>query len=540
MDEMEKKEQMGYKGYLCGNFDSVDIELAAIFRQCKAQCETLVIGIPTDELLLKMTGRKPISYEEREELLLSFRWVDEVVPIDEDQISKEDGYRLVGYDTFFYGGECGNQFERDRLLLEEKGVKMVSVVPDRLAPAWQDSALAEALKNAAYGKKIVLFGTGKYFENYMKNYADEYPPAYAVDNSPKQWNTKKMGIAIKHPEILRQEDPNNIIIVLCCKEYSAVVKQIKEIGDFDYRPMLVRNECAIMDEYAIGVLEEKTYMEKAHAILKKLMIEFDRVCQEYHLQYYVTGGSLIGVVRHQGLIPWDDDIDVAMPHRDYKILREKAADIWKGSDFEFVDYDQMGNGAFLDFLTRLVYMKEEIPTRIFRKVKGKAREELQNRLVLDIYILENVGNNEKKHKYKTTMLKGIYALAMGHRAYLDYEEYDRLSGGMRFLLRLMNSVGRFMPLKWIFEMFERLRTYAQNEPSNSYFESNGAINYMPQVYEKSLYGSGTTLSMWDLQVKVPADYDGLLRARGYKDYMTPPPVNNRKPSHFIKAKGIIW
>lgn len=532
---------MRHKGYISGNFDIVDVELAALLRKCKEQCETLVLGIPTDELIMRMTDRNPrVSYENRREYLLSFKSVDEVVPVDANHISKEESCRQVGYDTFFYGGEYGIRFEKDRLLLEKKGVKMVSIVPDRLAPVRQDDALAEAMRNVSHYKKIVLFGTGKYFENYVKKYAQEYPPTYAVDNSPKQWNTRKMGVAIKNPEILRQEDPDNTIIVLCCKEYSEVVKQIKAIGNFDFRPMLVRNECAIVDEYALNLLEEKTYMEKAHAILKKLMAEFDRVCQEYNLQYYVISGSLIGVVRHQGMIPWDDDIDVAMPRRDFMILKEKAADIWRDSDFEFVDYDQLGNGAFLDFMTRLVYMKEEIPTRIFRKVKGKARDELQNRLVLDIYVLDNVGNNEKKHKYKTTMIKGAYALAMGHRAYLDYGEYDLLSGGMRFLLRLVNSVGRLIPLKWIFAIYERLRTYAQNEPSNAYFESNGVINYMPWVYDRSLYGTGITMPMWDLQVKVPADYDGLLRAKGYGDYMVLPPVNNRKPSHYIKAKGIIW
>ncbi len=53
--------------------------------------------------------------------------------------------------------------------------------------------------------------------------------------------------------------------------------------------------------------------------LLKVYIEF---CEKYHLRYYFTGGALIGVLRHHGFIPWDDDIDVGMPRKDYeKFLR---------------------------------------------------------------------------------------------------------------------------------------------------------------------------------------------------------------------------
>ncbi|MCD8325804.1 MAG: LicD family protein, partial [Lachnospiraceae bacterium] len=49
------------------------------------------------------------------------------------------------------------------------------------------------------------------------------------------------------------------------------------------------------------------------ALLKKLIEYYER----YHLRYYFTGGALIGVVRHKGFIPWDDDIDIGMPRKDY-------------------------------------------------------------------------------------------------------------------------------------------------------------------------------------------------------------------------------
>ena len=59
-------------------------------------------------------------------------------------------------------------------------------------------------------------------------------------------------------------------------------------------------------------------LRKAQLIMLDMLVEFDALCKRHQLQYWLDSGSLLGAVRHQGFIPWDDDIDISMPVEDYQ------------------------------------------------------------------------------------------------------------------------------------------------------------------------------------------------------------------------------
>ncbi|MBQ6150485.1 MAG: LicD family protein [Mogibacterium sp.] len=77
-----------------------------------------------------------------------------------------------------------------------------------------------------------------------------------------------------------------------------------------------------MKYYTIDDLVDLATPEEHKAHLVEMMSTFDAFCKEHGLRYYLSGGTLLGAVRHKGFIPWDDDVDVNMPRPDCDKLME--------------------------------------------------------------------------------------------------------------------------------------------------------------------------------------------------------------------------
>ena len=65
----------------------------------------------------------------------------------------------------------------------------------------------------------------------------------------------------------------------------------------------------------------------------EILKEFIGVCANLNLRYFLAGGSVLGTIRHNGFIPWDDDIDVIMPRKDYEIFLEKGQSLMQKQFF---------------------------------------------------------------------------------------------------------------------------------------------------------------------------------------------------------------
>ena len=68
----------------------------------------------------------------------------------------------------------------------------------------------------------------------------------------------------------------------------------------------------------MGIRFSNEELKKIHKIQLAMLVELDRICRKYDIKYIISGGTLLGAVRANSFIPWDDDIDVRMERNEYE------------------------------------------------------------------------------------------------------------------------------------------------------------------------------------------------------------------------------
>lgn len=253
-------------------------------------------------------------------------------------------------------------------------------------------------------------------------------------------------------------------------------------------------------------------LQDLHRVELNILNEFKRVCEVLEIPYFACYGTALGAVRHQGFIPWDDDLDVGMLRKDYqKFLKEAPAILQPHFFLQNFDTEN-------DYYLSHAKIRDSRTTFIEECWKDF---QWNHGVFIDIFPIDYVPDNciqrllvKIKRKYYQNAI-----CVWGDK------NFGALSGWKN-------------KLRSIFQLYVN-RAYEKRVEIISRFDAmlaalppstRVAVYECPYVYPAEYFASFTEHPFEDTTIKLPKLYHEYLRAT-YGDYMTPPPAEWQQPFH---------
>lgn len=257
---------------------------------------------------------------------------------------------------------------------------------------------------------------------------------------------------------------------------------------------------------------------KIQSVELNILKVFIQFCNHYNIKYYLLGGTMLGAVRHQGFIPWDDDIDVGMLRADYEFFLKRAPEF-------FPDY----------YFIQSVYSEPDTPFS-FTKIRDSRTTfiettvrdfKINHGIYIDVFPLDYYPESMKEQQLMDKKKREL-TLRIRKNLYIS-DEYK----GSFFKELEYSLVGMLLTIKYPkFKdaILERERLYTSVAESNMLINHSGAWG-KKELVPKSWYGDGVIAHFEGLEVIIPAHYDKWL-TQVYGDYMLLPPEDKRIPHHY--------
>lgn len=249
------------------------------------------------------------------------------------------------------------------------------------------------------------------------------------------------------------------------------------------------------------------------AIELDLLHEFDQVCRKHGLRYYLDAGTLLGAIRHEGFIPWDDDVDVCMLRADYDRLLEIAPRAFRHPYFFQHAYTDMhyfrGHAQLRNSMTCGALSDEFLSVRFNQGI------------FIDIFVLDAVTDDPDQLNRQERELD-YYQRVM--------ERFANETMPRPLAIKLPNGNNfRFENLMHAFGIFETCLTRFELEPTRFVTEL-GLFRKAREdrLIERSWLGEPREARFENLTLPIPSDADSILRRYYGADYMTP---INKSPVH---------
>ena len=233
-----------------------------------------------------------------------------------------------------------------------------------------------------------------------------------------------------------------------------------------------------------------------------ILKRFDSVCSELGIAYYLIGGSALGAVRHGGIIPWDDDIDVGMLRRDYKIFCRAFKD---DERFSLLTIDR-AEGYFNP------YAKLCDNETVFQEPAGRYEG---GGVFIDIFPLDYVADKG------AAMTRALWRKRIYYHSFVkNIEYYKRLKEPVpKKIARMLMS--KCYTRKDPSSLIKRIEgSVLSTSPTSLMMNFWGTLDF-GGIMPTSWFGEGEIVPFEDMKCRIPLAWDEYLSAL-YGDYMTPP------------------
>lgn len=254
-------------------------------------------------------------------------------------------------------------------------------------------------------------------------------------------------------------------------------------------------------------------------VLKEELVFIDKICHEHNLKYFIYYGSLIGAVRHHGMIPWDDDVDIIMPRDDY----EKFLGYFESHDTG--NYTIVSNDTDLS----VPYLISRVSDKRYH-LEFSTTYQHEVGIFIDIYPFDGMG----KHKI-TADVHGTLLYFLRKFFMLKYQtcfpEGRLLKNSVLKTLKRIMNIRKKSLAGYAVKKFSKFYKYRNSKYVNCPLWADEYItgNIPGKWLEKTL-----RVKFEGIDVDIPAEYDKILTAL-FGDYMELPPENQRVMHHFYKT-----
>ncbi len=261
-------------------------------------------------------------------------------------------------------------------------------------------------------------------------------------------------------------------------------------------------------------MQSDELLRRLHEKELEIFKEFKNICTKYNLKYYLSGGTLLGAVRHKGFIPWDDDIDVSMPYSDYKIFLEVAPK--ELNEMFFLQTAESESGFCAPFakirLNNTTFLDSQF-----------AKRHINHGIWIDILPLIYTKNTAVKRKKQ--IIRFCKAIQMDDLIASNQTAIESEYG--RKTIKYLKILHKCLPFRIRKIIGIRLiKAVCSSKPADYCFEVGGIGHLFPS----RIFGEPVSVQFEDDFCSAPSNFDEYLTIV-FGDYMQLPPEDQRTGLH---------